>query len=402
MFGVPLALILALALVAVPASADPGHGQGQNKPGNGSPPPVNNGNGSGPSGTSQGSASGQPTGETGVGAGDKGTNGNSNGGGGNFGDVYLQTVGPCTDNNAEELNHGGKCLISVADNETATPRHTPHLPCNNIELMGKNMRDASGDYTLDSIPPSGGHVQVYGFNHDADQEDDALPAGMVLGAGSDEGNAVNNGDWTYNKALQGNTDGGRQVMDVIDVGALVHNAIAAGGDPHDIQGFHFKLQFVQAPQKHKTFWVNCNAPSSPPGIDCDNNTDNSPPSECKGIQGTDCDNDTDNSPTTECLGIQGTDCDNNTDNSPATECLGILGTDCDNNTDNSPASECLSLTPISGVQAAHAGGVLGASTSNPNTGRNDLLRRLLVALVLMLVGCAVFVGTALKRERART
>jgi hypothetical protein len=43
------------------------------------------------------------------------------------------------------------------------------------------------------------------------------------------------------------------------------NAKANGDAPVNKQGFHFKLQFSQDPQKHKTFWVNCPAPSGSGG-----------------------------------------------------------------------------------------------------------------------------------------
>ena len=162
---------------------------------------------------------------------DRGTNGNSQGGGGNFGTVKLQTAGNCADVNAEFLNHGGVCApADITDNESDTPRHVPHLPCADIGLVGINMRDAAGTYTIDSIPPTGNQNQVYA-------------------------DATHAAHWAYNK-----TTGGEQVMDVINVQTLVANAIAAGAEAHPIQGYHFKLQFVQAPQKHKTFWVHCNAP----------------------------------------------------------------------------------------------------------------------------------------------
>src|SRR5947209_4031701 len=54
-----------------------------------------------------------------------------------------------------------------------------------------------------------------------------------------------------------------QVIDVIDVQQLIKNAVANGGAVHNKQGFHVKLQFSQDPHKHKTFWVNCPAPTPP-------------------------------------------------------------------------------------------------------------------------------------------
>ncbi|MEA2646271.1 MAG: hypothetical protein QOE92_1354 [Chloroflexota bacterium] len=172
----------------------------------------------------------------GVGTGVKGANGNSTGGGGNYGTVKLHTNGDCTQVNAEFLNHGGVCDPDPDDEDDplADPRHVPHLPCDDIQLIGIEMNYASDTYTIDVIPPTGDHKQVY-------------PT------------ATTSGTWNYDK-----TAGGEQVMDVIDVETLVANAIAAGAEAHPIQGYHFKLQFTQAPQKHKTFWVHCNAPEVTP------------------------------------------------------------------------------------------------------------------------------------------
>jgi hypothetical protein len=52
------------------------------------------------------------------------------------------------------------------------------------------------------------------------------------------------------------------VISVINVQQLIAQA-AANGDTPAKQGYHFKLQFVQDPQKHKTFWVNCPPPPPP-------------------------------------------------------------------------------------------------------------------------------------------
>jgi hypothetical protein len=130
----------------------------------------------------------------------------STGGNKNAGDVWVDNVG-----------------------QPAGPGHEmdPHLACANINLWGNGLADPSGTFTIDGWPPSGSQEQTYAAS------------------------------WTYNIAT-----GGDQVVQVIDVGVLLHNAIAAGDAPINRQGFHFKLQFSQDPQKHKTFWVNC--PSSPP------------------------------------------------------------------------------------------------------------------------------------------
>jgi hypothetical protein len=106
----------------------------------------------------------------------------------------------------------------------------PHLACQNINLWGAGLADSSGSYTIDGWPPSGSQEQDY-------------PA---TGAAS----------WSYNQSI-----GGSQVIDVIPVKTLIENAIANGDAPQNGQGFHFKLQFGQDPQKHKTFWVNCQLPT---------------------------------------------------------------------------------------------------------------------------------------------
>jgi hypothetical protein len=105
----------------------------------------------------------------------------------------------------------------------------PHLACQDINLWGDKLADSSGSYTIDGWPPSGSHEVDYSSN------------------------------WSYNTS-----QGGDQVVSVINVQQLIANA-AAHGDTPAAQGYHFKLDFSQDPQKHKTFWINCPAPSSNSG-----------------------------------------------------------------------------------------------------------------------------------------
>jgi hypothetical protein len=98
----------------------------------------------------------------------------------------------------------------------------PHLACANINLWGNGLADSNGTFTIDGWPPSGSQEQVYAAG------------------------------WTYNLATAGD-----QVTQVIDVSTLIATAESAGDAPINGQGFHFKLQLSQDPQKHKTFWVNC-------------------------------------------------------------------------------------------------------------------------------------------------
>jgi hypothetical protein len=127
-------------------------------------------------------------------------------GNGNAGDVWTDNVG-----------------------QPSGPGHEqdPHLQCADINLWGAGMADGSGSYTIDGWPPSGSQEQDYSST------------------------------WSYNRSK-----GGAQIMDVISVKTLIATAVAHGDAPVNKQGFHFKLQFSQDPQKHKTFWVNCPVPPS--------------------------------------------------------------------------------------------------------------------------------------------
>jgi hypothetical protein len=131
----------------------------------------------------------------------------SSGGDSNAGDVWTDNVG-----------------------QPAGPGHEqdPHLTCTNINLWGAGLADGGGSYTIDGWPPSGSQEVDY------------------------------TSTWSYNTA-----EGGDQVVDVINVQQLISEANANGDTPSS-QGYHFKLDFSQDPQKHKTFWVNCPAPSGTP------------------------------------------------------------------------------------------------------------------------------------------
>ncbi|MFN2463207.1 MAG: hypothetical protein ABR573_04790 [Candidatus Dormibacteria bacterium] len=206
----------------------------------------------------------------------------------NPGDTWLQTVGPCIDHNAEVLNHDADAMSScnnaaagaefeppaepTAENlqygeigtvEDVNPDQNPHLPCANIEVMGKDMGDTTGSYSIDYWPPTGDKGGVYGKNSDG-----STALSKVLPMTDGDPDVTNNGTWNYNQSptlvSKMGKKGGYQVMDIIDVSALVHNAQMINPDPHDIQGYHFKLQFSQDPQKHKTFWVKCAAPVTAP------------------------------------------------------------------------------------------------------------------------------------------
>jgi hypothetical protein len=123
---------------------------------------------------------------------------------------------------AGQKNAGDVWLDNVGQPAGPGHEHDPHLACADINLWGNGLADGSGTYTIDGWPPSGAMEQVYSST------------------------------WTYDT-----TTGGDQVTSVIDVNKLVAAAVAAGDAPVNKQGLHFKLQFSQDPQKHKTFWVNC-------------------------------------------------------------------------------------------------------------------------------------------------
>ena len=128
----------------------------------------------------------------------------ASGGDANAGDVWTDNVG-----------------------QPAGPGHEqdPHLACTDINLWGAGMADAAGSYTIDGWAPSGHQEMDYSST------------------------------WTYDKGK-----GGTQVISVIPIKTLIANAVANGDTPQAQQGFHFKVQLAQDPQKHKTFWVNCPVP----------------------------------------------------------------------------------------------------------------------------------------------
>jgi uncharacterized repeat protein (TIGR01451 family) len=132
----------------------------------------------------------------------------------------------------------------------------PHLACAPIILWGDKLADPSGTFTIDGWPPSG-----------TGASNQAWP-GTVAHSG--------NANWTYSGSGSQDilTNDSLDVMTpqgwAIDAGKLVAHAIANGDAPVNKQGFHFKLQFSQDPQKHKVFWVNCapNVPNNPPLSNC--------------------------------------------------------------------------------------------------------------------------------------
>jgi hypothetical protein len=112
--------------------------------------------------------------------------------------------------------------------QPAGPGHEndAHLACQDIDLWGAGLADSSGTFTIDGWTPTGSKEQDY------------------------------TGAWSYGGGR------GAQVIAVINVQQLIAQA-AANGDRPAKQGYHFKLQLTQDPQKQKTFWVNCPVPPPP-------------------------------------------------------------------------------------------------------------------------------------------
>lgn len=150
--------------------------------------------------------------------------GNGNGGGSNS---SSNSSSEGSSNGQGDSNAGDVWLDST---KNGGPGHEmdPHLGCpTTIYMFGSNLADGSGSYTIDGWPPSGSKRVDY------------------------------SGTWSYSGT-------GTQIISTIDVQTLLKQA-AANGDTPAAQGYHFKLDFSQDPQKHKVFWIDCGSTSSPTG-----------------------------------------------------------------------------------------------------------------------------------------
>lgn len=179
-------------------------------------------------GNGNGNANGSAAGAHGNG--NSNGNGNANGHGNANGSRTTASHGSSSHTGSGDRNAGDVWTDNV--NLPAGPgrEQDPHLSCTNINLWAAGLADASGTYAIDGWQPSGSQETDYSST------------------------------WAYNAAT-----GGTQVISVIDVQTLIANAIANGDTPNSQQGYHFKLQLSQDPQKHKTFWVDCSAPSTSGG-----------------------------------------------------------------------------------------------------------------------------------------
>ena len=132
---------------------------------------------------------------------------------------------------ARDANAGDVWIDTVGQPAGPGHEHDPHLPCADLNLWGAKLADTAGTFTIDSWPPSG-RQQVY-------------PS------------ATTSASW------QSTASRAPQIIAVIPAQTLIANAVSAGAHATH-QGFHFKLQLRQDPQKHKTFWLQCAQPERPP------------------------------------------------------------------------------------------------------------------------------------------
>jgi hypothetical protein len=245
--------------------------------------------------------------------------------------------------NSGKSNHTGPGDSNAGDvwldnvGQPSGPGHEmdPHLACADINLWGDKLADASGTFTIDSWPPSGSKTRAYG-----------------------------SAPWDYEPS-------GPDIIAVIPVHTLIANAVASGAAPVNKNGYHFKLEFSQDPQKHKTFWVSCPPPvSSGPHTGGNGGTVN-------GTGGTGGTGAVNTPPTTATV-------------PPAS---GVEAA----RTTTPPVAPATAATHSSPAAAAAqaAQGVLGAATSMPVTGRAAIGAGLLMAFALVAIG-AIFV------RRART
>ena len=231
------------------------------------------------------------------------------GGNNNKGDVFVDNVGnPCCPGHEQD----------------------PHLTCTNINLWGDGMADPTGNYVIDGWPPSGSMEQDYP--------------------------TTGQGTWTYNQ-----TQGGTQVIDVINVTTLINNAIANGDTPQANQGYHFKLQLVQAPQKHKTFWVDCAATTTTSSTTSSTGSSTSSTSSSTSTQSTTVRTST-TSKTTKTKTTTKTTTKTKTKTTSTTAA---------SSTSSTPASSSstTAVPPVSTATSSSVGtGTLGTGTTTPSTG----------------------------------
>jgi len=153
-----------------------------------------------------------------------------------FGGAIVTTPSSVAASNAHG-NAGDVWVDNVGQPPGPGHEMDPHLACGDINVWGNGLAPSSGTYTVDGWPPSG-----------TGKKDQAWPG---------TAKSPSTQSWSYSGP-------GSTVVSVIDVDTLLAHAMANGDTAQAQQGFHFKLQFTADPQKHKTFWVRCAAPTPTP------------------------------------------------------------------------------------------------------------------------------------------
>jgi hypothetical protein len=312
----------------------------------------------------------------------------------------VPAAAPATKPAGGQHNAGDVWVDNVG--QVSGPGHEmdPHLQCADINLWGNGLEDPSGTFMIDGWHPSGagtGDFGKPGYNPNQAWPNDQAHAGTAA--------------WNYSGT-------GNKIIAVVNVHQLIANAKADGDAPINKQGFHFKLQFSQDPQKHKTFWVNCVDPTPPPPVDCDGDRDGSlatdadcttPPADCDG------DHDSSQAADADCT-TPPADCDGDHDSSQAADAdCTTPPVDCDGDRDGSLATDAdcapaggvqpaSSPSPVNGVLGAStttpSSGVLGASTTNPVTG-HPILFPMILALALVLGGAVLLAAAQTRRKSSR-
>jgi hypothetical protein len=155
------------------------------------------------------------------------------------GTVALLAIGstPAWAGHAGNGDNRGDAWVDAVGQGQVGHENDPHLGCNDIAIWGAMLNDASGPFTIQGWPPSGGGSREVDWS----------------------------ATWHYDT-----TAGGSQVIAVVPVHDLLANAMAAGDTAQPQQGFHFKLDLENprtgasvGDDKYKVFWVDCASGVSP-------------------------------------------------------------------------------------------------------------------------------------------
>ncbi len=149
---------------------------------------------------------------------------------------------------ASFATNAGDNFVSATNTLPTGHETDPHLSCpSQIYLWGNGLTLGSGTFSIDGYHPSGSATgNPFGGAYHPDQ---AWPNDNANASIPPKGGAT----WSY-------TGGGRPIA-TISTAVLIANAQLNGDLYQPQQGYHFKIQFTQLPQKHKTFWVDCKTPT---------------------------------------------------------------------------------------------------------------------------------------------